>query len=89
MEIQHLKKEEKVFGPISPEKFEELWIHVFDRFDIVRAEIYNFMMDANLTPYETKLIMLKAYCQFAAVASTTGDGKVTRSRWSDLVTEAV
>ena len=49
---------------ISGETFDELWVEVFMRFDVVRADVYNLMMDDSLSAKESKFIMLKAYIEF-------------------------
>jgi hypothetical protein len=63
LEIQSVKNETHKLE-ISQEKFDELWEEVFMRFDSVRTDVYNMMMDDRLNEKESKIIMLKAYIEF-------------------------
>lgn len=63
MEIQSAKKEEHKLE-ISGEAFDELWEEVFMRFDAVRTDVYNLIMDDSKNVKESKFIMLKAYIEF-------------------------
>ena len=60
LEIQSVKNETHKLE-ISEKQFNELWEEIFLRFDIVRADVYNMMMDDNLSEKQAKIIMLKAY----------------------------
>ena len=63
LEIQSVKNETHKLE-ISQEQFDELWEEVFMRFDSVRTDVYNMMMDDRLNEKESKIIMLKAYIEF-------------------------
>ena len=63
LEIQSVKNETHKLE-ISQEHCDELWEEVFMRFDSVRTDVYNMMMDDRLNEKESKIIMLKAYIEF-------------------------
>jgi len=50
-------------------RFDQIYEHVFHRFETTRCEIFNLILDTNVEKYQAKILMLKAYIEFAAIAS--------------------
>ena len=85
-EMQTTRKENRN-QPLTQEQFDDIYETVHDRFETIRAEVYELVMDTELDNKEkAREIMQKAYVTYSTVSSVTNaDGTAVRSRWADQV----
>ncbi len=84
MKVTALKKESNS-NAVSEENFAKVQEEVWARFENVREDIYNLMMDENVTSKVAKKVMQRAYVTYGAISSQSTDekGNTIRSRWAD------
>lgn len=68
IKVMQLKKETNSVG-ISQDDFSKIQEEVWNRFENVREDIYNLMMDENVTSKVAKKVMQRAYVTYGAISS--------------------
>lgn len=74
---------------VSDKDFSRIQEEVWNRFENIREDIYNLIMDENVTSKQAKKVMQRAYVTYGAISSqlTDAKGNTIRSRWADQVTD--
>ena len=85
-ECKEFKKKDRV-SVVTKERFSEIYKRCHDRFESVRTDVYEKIMDTQLDDKKkAREIMQKAYITFSTLSNIKqGDGSVARSRWADQV----
>ena len=85
-EIQKFKKIDRV-EVVSSERFNKIYEEVHSRFEPIRADVFEIVMDTTLEKRDTaREIMQKGYITYSTISSVTNaDGSAEISRWADQV----
>ena len=68
MKVMQMKKETNTIV-VSQDDFSKIQEEVWGRFENVREDIYNLMMDENVTSNVAKRVMQRAYVTYGAISS--------------------
>lgn len=85
-EIQKRKKELRV-NEIDEKEFDKLYTAVHGRFETVRAEVWQMIMNEEIESNKAREYMQKAYVTYSTISSSAKNNsqEVSRARWADLV----
>lgn len=88
IKVMEIKRQTNVMT-VSQIDFSNIQEEVWNRFENVREDIYNLIMDENVTSKIAKKVMQRAYVTYGAISSQSTDenGNTIRSRWADQVTD--
>ena len=85
-DIEKYKKQDRV-EKLSPERFKEIYDTVHGRFEKIRKDAYELIMDCGEDESErAREIMQKGFITFSTVSKLANDdGSAVRTRWADQV----